>query len=90
MGEVKETKKLKMMKSQLLCYVSVKSKNDFHFSSEVGWISNEKLILTIDNSYYLMNLDYDNLSVTKNQIFFGKHQVNTGLYVSIVSSVQSL
>ena len=78
------------MKSKLLCYVSVKSKNDFLYSSEVGWISDNKLILTLDNSYYLMNLNHNSLSVTKNHIYFGKHQVNAGLFVTIVSSVESL
>ena len=79
-----------MLKSRLLCYVAVKRKTDFQFSSEVGWISDNYLLLTLDNNYYLMNLDHSKLSVTKNKIYFGKHQVNTGLYVSIVSSVESL
>ena len=89
-AENEEVRKLKLMKSKLLCYVSVKSMNEFLYSSEIGWISDNKLILTLDNSYYLMNLNHNSLSVTKNHIYFGKHQVNAGLFVTIVSSVESL
>ena len=79
-----------MMKSKLLCYVSVKQANNFEHPSEVGWITDNKLILTLDNTYYLINLSLSNLSITKNNIYFGKQQLNSCLYVSIVSIVQSL
>ena len=42
-------KMLQLMRSKLLCYVCLKSKDDFTSRTQVGWISDNQLLLTLNN-----------------------------------------
>mmetsp|Transcript_14472 Transcript_14472/g.22453 ORF Transcript_14472/g.22453 Transcript_14472/m.22453 type:complete len:95 (+) Transcript_14472:4245-4529(+) len=52
---------------------------------EVGWVSKNKIIITIDNDYYLLNLDNPQLQNVQNKLFYGTQQVNVGLFASQVA-----
>lgn len=56
----------------LLCFISIQSKNDYTFTSEVAWISNNQLLLTVNNEYHLINLNHQDLYKTKINIYWGK------------------
>ena len=70
--ELDERKDVKKIRAELCYYISVQSQNEFVVSSEVGWISKSKLILTINNEYYLLNLIHNDLVKAKNQVKYGK------------------
>ena len=54
-------------------------------SSEVGWISNSKVILTINNEFCLLNLFHKNwIKLEKSNIEYCKQHVNMGTFVSIL------
>ena len=59
------------MRAKLIHYVTVYSKRDFYVTSEVGWISNSKLILTVNNEYYLLSLSHKDLYRVTNDLAFG-------------------
>lgn len=59
-------------RSTLFYYVSVLSKEEFTVDSEVGWISDQNLILTINDHFYLMNLNHSDLNYVGNNIYYGK------------------
>lgn len=75
-NEEKESKEkrdqMKLRRAKLFYYVSILSKKEFFITSEVGWISNTNLILTLNNQYYLMNLNHADLCKVKNNIYYGK------------------
>ena len=53
-------------------YISVLSKKEFFVSSEVGWINNSNIILTINNQYYHINLNHHDLKGIKNVLSYGR------------------
>lgn len=84
--EKQRRKKEKLMKANLLYFITVKMKADIFLSSEVGWVTKDKLILTLNDMYYLLNLDLDTriIKVVKQSIQYGTQLVNMELFVSIV------
>lgn len=70
----------KIKRSKLLYCLSFLNKNVLKSSSEAGWINREKLILTLNNHYFLVNLAHKDLVSVKNGIKYGQQQVNQDLY----------
>ena len=68
--ELHHDKKIK--RSKLLYCLSFLNKNVLKSSSEAGWINREKLILTFENDYYLVNLAHKDLVSVKNGIKYGQ------------------
>jgi len=64
--------------------VSIVQKDEILVSSEIGWITKDKLVLTINDKYHLVNLQHNDLSEAKNHLKFGTQLANMGLYASIV------
>ena len=58
--------------AELLFFLNISSKNFLQTTSEVGWITKDKLILTLNNDYYLINLKHKDLIKVKNNIIYGK------------------
>lgn len=58
-------------------------------TSEVGWVTKNKLILTLNNDYYLINLKQKQLKRVNRDISYGKQQVNMNLYCSIVRKIEA-
>ena len=71
--------------ANLIYFINIISKRDLMVSSEIGWVSKEKLIVTINNNYYLMNLDLNSMVIAKHGIRYGLQQVNGDLFVTIVN-----
>ena len=61
-----------MCRATLFYYLSVLSKKEFFVDSEVGWISDHNLILTLNNQMYMMNLNHTDLTPVGNNIYYGK------------------
>ena len=61
------------------------SKKEIITTSEIGWVSKQKLIITLQNNFYLVNLEHEDLIQIKNGIAYGRQQVNMGLFTSIVT-----
>ena len=68
----------------MLYFLNISSKSCLQNTSEIGWITKNNLILTLNNAYYLINLKQKDLLSAKNDIVYGKQQVNMGLFCSIV------
>jgi hypothetical protein len=47
------------------------------------------MILTINNRYHLLNLQFKDMIGLKHGIFYGKQHVNSDLFVSIVTKIQT-
>lgn len=54
--------------------------------SELGWVTADKLVLTLNNDFYLINLSHSNLTDVKKKVKYGLQQVNLGLFCSIVAA----
>jgi hypothetical protein len=55
-------------KAILVSFFNVLSKDALMTSSEIGWLSNSKFILTLNNDYFLVNLTHKNLKEVENNI----------------------
>ena len=55
-------------KAILVSFFNVLSKDALMTSSEIGWLSNSKFILTLNNDYFLVNLTHKNLTEVENNI----------------------
>ena len=56
--------------------------------SELTWISNSKIILTINNEFYLLNVQHDDWMKVQKKVLYGRQHINMGLYVSILRTPQ--
>ena len=72
--------KFKIRRAKLLYCLSFLNKQPLKSSSEAGWINREKLILTLNNDYFLVSLRHKDLVTVKNGIKYGQQQVNQDLY----------
>jgi allantoicase len=52
--------------------------------SEVGWISNTKLILTVNNEFFLVNIDSTQLQTINCCLKYGRQHINMNLYATIL------
>ena len=52
--------------------INVMSKDYLITDSEVEWISNTKLLLTINNEFYLINLQHTDWMKIENMILYAK------------------
>jgi len=77
------------MKSTLQNFINVSIKEEIQTSSEIGWISRDKLVLTLNNDFFLVNLSHKDLVGVKGQIKFGVQQVSMNLFCSIVRNIDS-
>ena len=66
--------------------VNVSSKDPIVTSSEVGWISNSKLILALNNEYFLVNIQHKDMIQVENNIQYGKQHLNMKMFVSILKT----
>ena len=73
-------------KAELTMLVNVSSKEILLTSSEVGWISNSKLLLTINNEYHLINMQHKKEDWIKleNNIQYVKQHIDMQMFVSLV------
>jgi hypothetical protein len=71
-------------KAILVSFFNVLSKDALMTSSEIGWLSNSKFILTLNNDYFLVNLTHKNLTEVENNIQYGRQHLNTKMFVSIL------
>ena len=53
-------------KACLTCYINVMSKDYLLTDSEVGWLSSSKLLLTINNEFFLLNTNPEGLREVDN------------------------
>lgn len=56
-------------------------------NSEVGWISTNQFLLTINNQFYLLNLKHKDLVRVKNDIKYGRQQLNMNMFCSITRKI---
>lgn len=75
-------------KSSLEFFVNISLKEELHNSSEVGWVNQHQLILTLNNDFYLVNLKSKEMVKSRNFIRFGTQQVNMNTFCSIVRQTQ--
>jgi len=76
------------------CYleslITVSLKEELFSSSQVQWITLDKLLVTINNDFYLVSLRHSDLKNVKNQIAYGIQIINQGLYCSLVNAQPSM
>lgn len=53
--------------------------------SEIGWINMNQFILTLDNGYYLITINQEEMHSIKQGVKFQRQQVTVGIFASIVS-----
>ena len=58
-------------KSSLEYFVNISLKKELHNTSEVGWVNQHQLILTLNNDFYLVNLRSKDMVKVRNNIRFG-------------------
>ena len=75
-------------KSSLEYFVNISLKKELHNTSEVGWVNQHQLILTLNNDFYLVNLKSKDMVRARNNIRFGTQQVNMNTFCSIVRRIQ--
>lgn len=73
-------------KAELTMLVNVSSKEILLTPSEVGWISNSKLLLTINNEYHLINMQHKKEDWIKleNNIQYVKQHIDMQMFVSLM------
>jgi hypothetical protein len=71
-------------KASLEYFVNISLKSELQTTSEIGWVNNNQLILTLNNDFYLVNLQVKDMVKSKNNTRFGIQQVNMGTFCSIV------
>lgn len=49
------------VKASLMYFINVSVKNELQTYSEIGWVNKNQFILTINNEYYLVNLNLGKL-----------------------------
>ena len=78
----------KQFQAKVVYFVSVYQRNDILVDSKIGWCTNEQLILSINNQYYLLDLNKRQMLLqnTNNNILYGK-QHNSGFFITIASSM---
>ena len=64
--------------------VSIRMKNELLTSSEVGWIDTEKLILTLDDSLYEINLTIKDWVLVHDTIEYSMQQVDMDTFCMII------
>ena len=64
--------------------INVMSKDYLITDSEVEWISNTKILLTINNEFYLINLQHSDWIKIEDKILYGKQHISMRLFVSIL------
>ncbi len=73
-----------LQKAKMEFFMNVSVKAELQNTSEMGWITRNQLILTLNNDYYLIHLKQTDLTKVRNNIHYGVQQVNMKLYCSIV------
>lgn len=72
-------------KSQMEQFINIAVGEDLRTSSEIGWVNKNKLVVTINNQYYLISLDKrKRMCKANNGIYYGQQVVNMNLFCSIV------
>ena len=66
-------------------FIRIESRQEFIGDSELSWIDKNKIIITIDNDYYLMNLDNPELVSVGEKLLYGSQQVFSGLFITLVA-----
>ena len=66
-------------------FLNISSFENFQIDSEIGWISKNNLIFTINNHYYIVNLKHKDLNLVKNDIQYGKQVISMSLFCSILT-----
>jgi len=79
----KEKSEVKIKRANLESFMNISTKNDLQTFSEIGWITKEQFILTLNNAFYLINLRQKDMIRVINGIWYGKQQVNMNLFCSI-------
>jgi hypothetical protein len=72
-------------KAKLIHCINVSQDKELAAESEIGWINADQFILTIDNEYYICNINGNFMQSINQCISYGKQQVNISQFVSIVS-----
>ena len=58
-------------RAQLIYFINILSKDDLMVESEIGWVSRDKMILTINNRYYMLCLPQNMIGV-RHRVFYGR------------------
>jgi hypothetical protein len=66
-------------------FLNVSVKKELINSSEIVWINNNQLILTLNNEFYIVNLKHNDLSKVKGGTYlYGVHNVNMNIFCSLI------
>lgn len=65
-------------------FLSICTRSEIQTTSEVGWISKNYFILTLNNDYYLIKLNNSELISVKGGISFGRQQVSSSVFCSLI------
>mmetsp|Transcript_8656 Transcript_8656/g.13431 ORF Transcript_8656/g.13431 Transcript_8656/m.13431 type:complete len:89 (+) Transcript_8656:61-327(+) len=71
------------LKCELQCILALSTKCDLTVNSEVGWITSDKFIVTVNNNLFLVNLHQSDMPRIKN-IKYSVQQVTADLFCSVV------
>ena len=55
-------------RAQMKLFINIQTKNSLQTESEIGWISKNNLILTLNNDYYFIKLKHKDLLKVRNNI----------------------
>lgn len=77
-------KQFEAEKLQLEFFMNVSTRSEIMTSSEVGWITKNNLILTLNNDYYLIKLNHKDLVKVRGGLAFGRQQVTSSTFCSLV------
>ena len=65
-------------------FISISVRTDIMTISEIGWISKNFLILTLDNDYFLIRLNNSEMIDIKGGNSFGRQQVSSSMFCSMI------
>lgn len=65
-------------------FLSISSKTEIVNTSEVGWISKNYFIVTVNNDYYVVKLNNHELIRVSGGIQFGRQQLSSQLFCSLI------
>lgn len=60
------------MKARLIHCINVSQNKELVYDGEIGWINADQFILTIENEYYICNINGSFMTSIKEGISFGK------------------
>ena len=71
-------------KCELEFFINLSLKEEISTDSEIGWITKDKLILTLNNEFYLVNLHQRSMVEASPRLHYGIQQVHMEMFCSLV------